>query len=295
MLQQAKNFCILALNATARVFWPNTLYMSYNSNILESIAIFGGGNIGMSIAQGLVSSGLAKAEQITITRKESDLPEDLRAEGFHYTADNLEAAKKSKLLIITVLPMILADVLDTIKEKITDSHLIISIVTGVHIADICERIGREVPVMRAMPNTAIKLRESMTCIACNKASKPYKQQVKDLFDALGKTLFVDETYIPSATALGSCGIAFFLRSIRAASQGGTQIGFHAEEAQLIAAQTAKGAAELILQQNSHPEDEIDKVTTPRGVTIAGLNEMEHNGFSSALIKGIVTAYEHSKK
>jgi pyrroline-5-carboxylate reductase len=112
---------------------------------------------------------------------------------------------------------------------------------------------------------------------------------------VGITLVIEEDYMSSATALGSCGIAFFLRSIRAASQGGTQIGFHAEDAQLIAAQTAKGAAELILKLGSHPEEEIDMVTTPRGVTIAGLNEMEHNGFSSALIKGIVTSYEKTKK
>lgn len=87
----------------------------------------------------------------------------------------------------------------------------------------------------------------------------------------------------------------FLRAIRAASQGGTQIGFHAEDAQLIAAQTAKGAAELLLQLHTHPEDEIDKVTTPHGVTIAGLNEMEHNGFSSAFIKGIVESYLKATK
>ena len=84
-----------------------------------------------------------------------------------------------------------------------------------------------------------------------------------------------------------CGVAFFLRAIRAASQGGIEIGFHPEEALLLAAQTAKGAAGLLLSQGRHPESEIDQVTTPRGCTIAGLNEMEHQGFSSALIKGIL--------
>lgn len=261
----------------------------------DKIAIIGGGNIGMAIAQGLVSANAKTPDQIIITRKESDLPDEPLDDGFIYTADNIYAVSEAKIVVFTVLPMIMADVLDKLKDSITPNHLLISIATGISIDDICERIGQTVPVMRAMPNTAIKLKESMTCIAFNALAKPFKKEVKSLFDSVGKTLFIDETYIPSATALGSCGIAFFLRSIRAASQGGTQIGFHAEEAQLIAAQTAKGAAELILQQNSHPEDEIDKVTTPRGVTIAGLNEMEHNGFSSALIKGIVTAYEKSQK
>ncbi len=268
--------------------------MSEN-NILSKIAIIGGGNIGMSIAQGLVLSGIVRADQIHITRKESELPEDLRENGYHFSSNNADSVSGAGVVIFTVLPMIMGDILDGLKSVLLPDQLLISIVTGITISDICDRLGAEFPVMRAMPNTAIKLRESMTCIAYNSKAKIYKTAVKDMFDAVGKTLFIDETYIPSATALGSCGIAFFLRSIRAASQGGTQIGFHAEEAQLIAAQTAKGAAELILQQHTHPEDEIDKVTTPRGVTIAGLNEMEHNGFSSALIKGIVTAYEKSQK
>jgi pyrroline-5-carboxylate reductase len=98
-----------------------------------------------------------------------------------------------------------------------------------------------------------------------------------------------------ATALCACGVAFFLRSIRAASQGGIEIGFHWDDALLMAAQTAKGAAELLLQSKTHPESEIDKVTTPRGVTISGLNEMEHQGFSSAMIKGIVTSAQKAEK
>ena len=95
----------------------------------------------------------------------------------------------------------------------------------------------------------------------------------------------------SATALGACGIAFFLRAIRAASQGGIEVGFHSDEAFTIAAQTARGAATLLLDHDSHPEAEIDKVTTPQGATIAGLNEMEHQGFSSALIKGVKTSFD----
>ena len=114
---------------------------------------------------------------------------------------------------------------------------------------------------------------------------------ESIFNTVGKTVIIDEELMGAATALGACGIAFFLRAIRAASQGGIEIGFHSRKALLIAAQVAKGAAELILELDRHPESEIDKVTTPRGVTIAGLNQMEHAGFSSAMIKGIVTSAE----
>lgn len=261
----------------------------------EKLAIIGGGNIGMAIADGLVEAKFMKPEQIIITRHASDLPKDLHEGGYTFTADNVEAVKQAKFVIITVLPMVMDDVLDDLKEYITTNHIIISCVTGYLIQKIEYKLNNRISIVRAMPNTAIRIRESMTCLSANDAAQKDLEVLIEMFDSVGKTLVIEEEYMTSATALGSCGIAFFLRSIRAASQGGTQIGFHADDAQLIAAQTAKGAAELLLKLGSHPEEEIDRVTTPRGITIAGLNEMEHNGFSSALIKGIVTSYERSKK
>ena len=257
----------------------------------NNIAIIGGGNIGMAIAEGLVTSGVYKPNQIIITRKKSDLPKNLNENGYIYQEDNKDAVAKSRIIVLAVVPLITQTILQEIKDSITPKHSLISIVTGITIAEIQSVIKQKICISRAMPNTAIKIQESMTCIACNKPDSKDFAEVISIFDKLGKTLVIDEDFVLSATALGSCGIAYFLRAIRAASQGGTQIGFHAEEAQLIAAQTAKGAAELLLQQHTHPEDEIDKVTTPRGITIAGLNEMEHNGFSSAFIKGIVKAYD----
>ena len=133
------------------------------------------------------------------------------------------------------------------------------------------------------------IRESMTCLAALPEHGNSLKQARTLFDSVGTTLVIDESMMESATALCACGVAFFLRSIRAASQGGIEIGFHPEEALLMAAQTARGAAGLMMREGAHPESEIDRVTTPRGCTIAGLNEMEHHGFSSAMIKGILTS------
>lgn len=266
----------------------NKFGMDFNS----TIAIIGGGNIGMSIAEGLVNAGKYKPEQIIITRKESDLPKDRREGGFFFQTDNADAVSKARIVIFSVVPHVYEPILKGFKDALTEKHTLITIVTGVEIEKIQGIIGnKDICIARAMPNTAIKIRQSMTCIATNKSDSSQFAEVISLFNMLGKTLVIDEDLMLSATSLGSCGIAYFLRAIRAASQGGTQIGFHANEAQLIAAQTALGAAQLLLQLNSHPEDEIDKVTTPRGVTIAGLNEMEHNGFSSSFIKGIVQSYE----
>ena len=156
-------------------------------------------------------------------------------------------------------------------------------------------ICKEIPVIRAMPNTAIAIRESMTCLSGENKTDDSLDIAKKIFDSVGQTLIIDEELMIPATALCACGIAFFLRAIRAASQGGIEIGFHSEEALLMAAQTAKGAASLLVNMESHPEGEVDKVTTPRGCSISGLNQMEHYGFSSAMIRGIVTSAEKAAK
>ncbi|HNW56993.1 MAG TPA: pyrroline-5-carboxylate reductase dimerization domain-containing protein [Bacteroidales bacterium] len=147
------------------------------------------------------------------------------------------------------------------------------------------------PVFRAMPNISAGVGKSVTCICYGGAEEKDVESVKFLFDNMGTTMCIDEELMESATILGSCGIAYVLRFIRAMIQGGIQIGFDAKTASAIVNQTVKGAAELLIDSHEHPEYEIDKVTTPKGCTIVGLNEMEHNGFSSSLIKGIVASYE----
>jgi pyrroline-5-carboxylate reductase len=141
---------------------------------------------------------------------------------------------------------------------------------------------------------AVSIGESMTCIASDEHGEEALAEARALFDLVGRTLVITEEMVVPATALCACGVAFFLRAIRAASQGGIEIPFHPEEALLLASQTARGAASLLLSEERHPESEIDRVTTPRGCTIAGLNEMEHQGFSSALIKGILLSAEKAE-
>jgi len=253
------------------------------------IAILGAGNIGGAIARGLVQSGLFSPARITLTRRKKEALAPFAAEGFTTSTENAEALRAADLLIIAVTPQQLDPLLSDIRPRLEARHTVVSVVSGALIAQIRDRIGNAVPVIRAMPNTAIAIRESMTCLAGSGGDGKALAAVKAIFDALGKTLVIDEALMVPATALCACGIAFFLRAVRAASQGGIEIGFHAEDALLMAAQTARGAASLLVEGGSHPEREVDRVTTPQGCTISGLNQMEHNGFSSALIKGIVTS------
>jgi len=261
---------------------------------VNKIAVLGSGNIGLSIANGLVHSKKYSAKQIILTRRNSSLLEEQREKGFGISNDNSKAVKSCELIIVAVQPQQLNELLLEIKPVlVADKHIIISVVSGASLDAIQIIVGDKIPVVRAMPNTAIAIQESMTCLSSKNSEA--LNIAKEIFNTLGSSLIIKEELMGPATALCACGIAFFLRAIRAASQGGIEIGFHAEEAILMASQTAKGAAQLLLQNNTHPESEVDKVTTPRGITISGLNQMEHYGFSSAMIKGIVTSAEKSAK
>lgn len=256
------------------------------------IAILGGGNLGTAIALGLLATGEYAPENITVTRRKLHDVEELTDTGASVTTKNQEAVKNADLILLCVQPRQLSPLLQEVKgDLLADRHVLVSTIAGVSIQDIEEVVGKDFPIIRAMPNTAIAIRESMTCIATKNASDRQVEKVKTIFDVMGRTLVIEEELIAAATVLGASGIAFCLRYIRALAQGGIQMGFHAEEAQAIAMQTCRGAASLILEGKSHPEMEIDKVTTPQGCTIAGLNEMEHHGLSSAVIKGVVASHK----
>ena len=258
----------------------------------KKIAIIGGGNLGTAIAEGLISSGFVLAGDIIITRRNTDALQSLKAKGAAVTNNNIEAVNFADVVIVAVKPFQIQEVIAGFKSALDLSrHTLVSVVTGVYIKDIYEMVGIRLPVFRAMPNTAIAIAQSMTCICYENANEELVSYVQQTFNQLGKAVTIDEKLMDAATVLGACGTAYAMRYIRANIQGGIEIGFSAAVASLIAAQTVKGAAELLLKNNSHPEQEIDKVTTPKGCTIAGLNEMEHQGFSSSLIKGLIASYK----
>jgi pyrroline-5-carboxylate reductase len=254
------------------------------------IAIIGGGNLGTAIAEGLLNSKFCKAADIAITKRNITTLKSLSDKGVFVTADNNEAVKKSELVLLAVKPFQVAEVIAQLKKDITVKHVLVSVITGVSLNDLGEMAKKKIPLFRAMPNTAIAIQQSMTCISHSNANAAQIQFVKQLFETVGKVAMIEDKLMDAATVLGACGTAYAMRYIRANIQGGIEIGFDSVTATLIASQTVKGAAELLLQKGTHPEQEIDKVTTPKGCTIAGLNEMEHQGFSSSLIKGIATSY-----
>lgn len=262
----------------------------------SKIAIIGCGNLGTSIANGLLSIPDFDPKNLTLTKRNTKSLASYEAQGVHVHPDNLQAAKYADLVILGVKPYNVSPILKEIKPALEPSkQLIISLATGVSLEEMYQVLDPESVAFRAMPNIAADIQESITCICSKNANPQQVELAQELFNAIGFTIPIDENLMEAATVLGACGIAYVLRFMRAMIQGGIQIGFDSVTASKIVNQTVKGAAELMIQKNMHPEAAIDKVTTPKGCTIVGLNEMEHQGFSSAMVRGVIASYEKIEK
>ncbi|MFK5878419.1 MAG: pyrroline-5-carboxylate reductase [Flavobacteriaceae bacterium] len=257
------------------------------------IAIIGVGNLGYSIALGILDEENIKFDSLFLSKRNTKTLNTFEnIPNVKITSDNKEAVKKSDIIILAVQPSQLDNVLKIIKTEVDPKrHTIISSITGRTIAQIEEVLPKGTAVIRSMPNTAISVSQSMTCLSANQKGKKNIEAAKTIFNALGKTMYIEEELMQAATVICASGIAFWMRLIRATTQGAIQLGFDAKEAQELSMQTCLGAASLLVKTESHPEQEIDRVTTPRGCTISGLNEMEHEGLSSALIKGLVKSFD----
>lgn len=253
------------------------------------IAILGTGNLGLSIAKGLIVSDAFTSLYLT-KRKIQEIKEYGNSQKVFVTSDNKKAVENSEILILAVQPTQLEKLLEEIKYELKGNHVVLSTVTGFGISRIEEVIGDQY-IIRAMPNTAIAVGKSMTCLCSNEKGRKMLPVAEAIFNKLGTTLAIPENKMQAATVICASGIAFWMRLIRATMQSAVQLGFDAREAQELSMQTCLGAASLLIESGKHPEEEIDKVTTPMGCTIEGLNEMEHNGLSSSLIKGMQASFK----
>lgn len=254
--------------------------------------ILGGGSLGCALAEGLLAAGTHQPGDLIVTRRRTELLSHLQERGVEVTADNRAATATARCIVLAVEPSQVSAVLSEIASDLDPTkHVLVSCVTGVSLDQLEALTSSALPIVLAMPNTALAVGASMTCLAARDIAPSVLSEVAALFETVGVVEHIAEEHMAAATVLGACGTAFALRFIRAAAQGGIEIGFDSKTAGRIAAQTAFGAAKLLLDDGTHPEQEIDRVTTPRGCTIAGLNQMEHHGFSSALIKGVTTSFE----
>jgi len=251
------------------------------------VSIIGVGAMGGAIAEGLINAG---GVELMLSNPSGKALERFAAQGIRVTHDNCEAAGFGDVVLIVVKPWIVEKVVNEIKDSLDyRRQTVVVVAAGISSAMLTgwfDKNGELPPIFIGMPNTAVSVRESMTFLVTASFGEMGTEVAKSIFDLMGTTLVIDEQYLPAATTLASCGIAYAMRYIRAAMEGGTELGFKAAVAQAIVVQTVKGAAALLSVPGAHPESEIDKVTTPGGLTIKGLNEMEHAGFTSAVIRGL---------
>jgi pyrroline-5-carboxylate reductase len=255
-----------------------------------TIHIIGGGNLGVALAIGISKY---TSEKTVITRRNFTQIQYLEGENVMVSSNNLHQIQEADIIILTVKPYQVDAILTEILPHISNT-IIASAVSGYNLQTLEEKAGNN-SVVRIMPNIAAQFAESATCISFTEKNREAGMKVAALFDQLGTSVIIEEKLMDAATVLGACGTAYALRYIRAAMQAGIEIGFDAQTALSIASQTVKGAAKMALDEKVHPEQLIDRVTTPQGCTIVGLNEMEHQGFSSALIRGIKTSLQKIKE
>ena len=251
------------------------------------IAIIGAGNMGGAIARGLAKGHCVKASEIIVSNPSSGKLEALKSEypDIRVTNDNKEAAEGADIVVVAVKPWKMGEVLQPLCLR--RPQVMVSVAAGLAFDDLARYVDPEMPLFRVIPNTAISLGASMTLVASRNASAEQVDMLMKMFNEMGMAMLIEEKQFAAATSLTSCGISYVLKYVQAAMQAGVEMGIKPHDAMKMVAQTVEGAAQLLLKNESaHPALEIEKVTTPGGITVKGINELEHSGFTSAVIKAL---------
>ena len=257
------------------------------------IAIIGGGNMGGAIAKGIAAGSLVPASDLTVTAHTQQTLDKIKGydPAIRTTLDNREAVQGADLVVLAVKPWLLEEVVKEIRGGLDYRKQAVASVIGrssfEELGKLLDNGSGVMPVMyRIIPNTAISLGESVTFIAEQGAPKERLDELVSIFSELGQTVVVKEPMMGPGTSLASCGIAFALKYLDASIQGGVELGFAPEEARAVVMQTLRGALEMMNLNGTMPQTEIDKVTTPGGMTLRGLAAMEESGFTEAVKAGL---------
>lgn len=254
------------------------------------IAFIGAGAMGGAMVKGFLQSGSFQPHDVMVSDHNQPVLDCFAAQGAQVSLDNKEAVKDADIVCVVVKPWHVEKTLKGIKDVMDyQKQMLMVVAAGVPSTDIkqwMDKEGQTPVVYLVMPNIAIEYKASMTFITPVDSSGEQDKLVAGIFNELGETLFMEESYFPAATTM-SCATAYAMRYVRAGMEAGVQLGFKAKVSQKIVQQIIKGAVELLQATGEHPEAAIDKVTTPNGLTIRGLNMMEQEGFTNAVIKGIL--------
>lgn len=263
----------------------------------KRIAVIGTGKLGEALITGMLDAGIVKKEQFIGTAAHADRLEQVRRKlGIETTLSNGEAVRKSHLVLLCLKPQTVEEVLRQVADDLTENHLVISVAASVTLRFMEGILDKPVPVIRTMPNTPCLIKQGMTGISPGKYARPeHIAQARMIFDAIGRSMILDEKHMDAVTALSASGPAFVYIIIESFAEAGVKVGLPREAATILASQMVMGAAKMVLETGEHPAKLKDLVTTPAGCTIDGILELEDGGLRVTLIKAIVRATQRAKE
>ncbi len=263
----------------------------------KTIAFLGAGNMAEALVKGLLRAGVADPGEIVCSDRDDARGALLTGRyGVRFTRSNAEAAGAAALIVLSVKPQIMNKLLAEIAPVLDETKLVVSIAAGVPIAAIERKVGRGVRIVRTMPNTPALVGAGATALSAGEhATDDDLAQARALFDAIGKTVVVDESLLDAVTGLSGSGPAYIFLVIEALSDAGVKMGLPRVVAQELAAQTVLGSAKLLIETGEHPGKLKDQVTSPGGTAIAGLHTLEAGGLRTTLMNAVEAATKRSRE
>jgi pyrroline-5-carboxylate reductase len=261
----------------------------------KKLAVLGTGKLGGILLRAYLKQGLFKPENVTATVKHPEKAAKLAKEiGISVVTDNRAAVRGVDIVLLGVKPQVIGEVLQQISGELSPETLVISVAASVPTSYIEQRLGAKTAVVRVMPNTCSTVNCGMAGI-CRGASATdqHVDIARAMFDAVGRTVVVDEKNMDAVTGLSASGPAFAYIILESLAEAGVKVGLARDIATLLAAQTMKGAASVVLETGDHPALLKDAVTTPAGCTIDGILELEEGKLRVTLIRAVVKATQRA--
>jgi len=262
----------------------------------KTVGFVGTGNMGEALVQGLLHGHLCRPDQILC----SDVrPERLKlvreTYGVKGTSHNIEVVKQSEIILLSVKPQTMKHIIEEVSKYLDFSKLIISIAAGVSLAAIESHAGKELKLVRVMPNICVSVREGASAIAGGRhATKEDLVVAKTIFDSVGKSVLIEEDLLDAVTGLSGSGPAYIFLIIDALADAGVKMGLSRHDSIILASQTVLGAAKMLIETREHPGRLKDMVTSPGGTAIAGLHTLEQGGVRTTLINAVEVATQRSR-
>lgn len=262
----------------------------------KQVGFLGAGNMGEALIHGLLHGHLCRPEQIFCSDVRAERLKIIREKyGVRGTTHNSEVVKQSDLIVLAVKPQIMKQVIEEVAKYLDLKKLIISIAAGVPLDAIESCAGKELKLIRVMPNICVSVREGASAISAGRhAQKEDLMIAKTIFDSVGKSIFIDESLLDAVTGLSGSGPAYIFLIVDALADAGVKVGLSRDDALLLASQTVLGAAKMLIETGEHPGKLKDMVTSPGGTAIAGLHTLEQGGVRTTLINAVEVATQRSK-